>query len=192
MTARVDLTIQQGATFQYTARWYGDKVMRAITAVANTAPALLTAVAHGLPSDVIPVWIDGVRGPRLPTGDALKAQRVTDDTFRLLDVDARSLSPYLGGGTLTYYQPQDLTGFTARMQIRRAESATEALFTLTTENGRIALTPAEGRVVLTATATETAALTFTSAVYDLELVSSGGFVTRLLEGNVVLDKETTR
>ena len=83
------------------------------------------------------------------------------------------------------------TGFTARMQLRTSYSAASASLELTTVNGRISLTNA-GVITLSLTATETAALAAGRSVYDLELVSSGGQVTRLLEGVVTVSPEVTR
>jgi len=86
----------------------------------------------------------------------------------------------------------NLTGYTARMQVRPAVESNVTLLSLTTENGRIALGGAAGTITLTVSATDTAALAATTGVYDLELVSSGGTVTRLLQGTVTISKEVTR
>jgi hypothetical protein len=83
------------------------------------------------------------------------------------------------------------TNFTARMQLRTSYSAASASLELTTANGRISLTNA-GVITLSLTATETAALAAGRYVYDLEMVSSGGQVTRLLEGVVTVSPEVTR
>jgi hypothetical protein len=67
------------------------------------------------------------------------------------------------------------------------------VLTLTTENAGITLGGAAGTITLSATATVTAALTAPfSGVYDLELVSGGGVVTRLLEGVATVSPEVTR
>lgn len=87
--------------------------------------------------------------------------------------------------------PINLTGFSGRMQVRRTVDASAVIISLTTANGRMSLGGATGVVTLTLTATETAAIT-ESGVYDLELVSAGGTVTRLLKGSFRLDKEVTR
>ena len=83
------------------------------------------------------------------------------------------------------------TGYTARMQLRTSYSAATASLELTTVNGRISLTNA-GVITLSLTATETAALAAGRYVYDLEMVSSGGQVTRLLEGVLTVSPEVTR
>lgn len=89
-------------------------------------------------------------------------------------------------------QPIDLTGCTARMQIREEVDATAVLLGLTTENARIALGGAAGTIDLTIAATDTAALTWPAGVWDLEIVHPGGAVTRLAQGSVVVSPEVTR
>ena len=86
----------------------------------------------------------------------------------------------------------NVTGYTARMQLRESQDAAAAFITLTTENGGIALGGAAGTITLSISAANTAAITETSGVYDLELVSAGGIVTRLLAGEVLISKEVTR
>lgn len=88
--------------------------------------------------------------------------------------------------------PIDLTGYTGRMSIKRDNDETAALLELTTANARLSITPLTGLVTLVLTAAETAALTFTRGVYDLELVSAIGTVTRLCEGAVTILAEVTR
>jgi hypothetical protein len=104
------------------------------------------------------------------------------------------------GATFTYTltltdnvgTPINLTGYTARMQMRRAVQSDEVLISLTTQNGRIVITPLTGVIVLNIEATATAALNFQTAVYDLEIESAGGIVTRVLQGKVTLSREVTR
>lgn len=88
-------------------------------------------------------------------------------------------------------QPINLTGYTARMHIRDTVSSTTPLLQLTTENGRITIVGAEGKVTLFVTAADTAALTWITGVYDLELVN-GSEVTRLVQGKIRVSKEVTR
>lgn len=89
--------------------------------------------------------------------------------------------------------PVDLTGCTARMQIRTSVKAATTLASLTTENGGLILGDDAGTITIYMSATATAALTgWTSAVYDLEIVFGGGDVRRLMEGSVTLLPEVTR
>lgn len=86
--------------------------------------------------------------------------------------------------------PYDMTGWTARMQIReRAGGQLYASFT--TEAGSIVLGAVDGTIRIKATAAATAAWTWKSGRYDLELVDATGQVTRLLEGTVRLSLEVT-
>lgn len=86
----------------------------------------------------------------------------------------------------------NLTGYTARMMARTSVDEPTPFITLTTANGGIALGGAAGTITLIMSDTATSALTTTSGVYDLELVSGGGVVTRLLQGNLMVSNEVTR
>jgi len=88
--------------------------------------------------------------------------------------------------------PINLTGYTARLQVRPSIDSATTLLTMTTENGRISLGGAAGTIRLLLDAATTASLTWTSGVYDLELQSAGGTVTRLLAGTVTVSPEVTR
>jgi hypothetical protein len=88
--------------------------------------------------------------------------------------------------------PINLTGYTARMQVRTAANAASTLLELTTSNSRISLGGAAGTVAINVAANVTANLTPGLYVYDLEVVSGGGEVTRLVEGNFNVKAEVTR
>ena len=85
----------------------------------------------------------------------------------------------------------NLTGYTARMQIRKHTTSASAAVSLTSSSG-LTLGGAAGTVQIVISATATAALDPGRYVYDLELVSSGGVVTRVLEGSIVFTAEVTR
>lgn len=89
----------------------------------------------------------------------------------------------------------DLTNYTARMQIRKTIDATSTLLELTTENGGITLGGAAGTIDLHMTAAATTAATWTTGVYDIELVHDElgeEIVDILIEGNVTLRLGVTR
>jgi hypothetical protein len=87
----------------------------------------------------------------------------------------------------------DLTGATARMHVRAAITDTATLLELTEANGRALVTDAVGgEITLLVSAADTALLTFTTGVYDLEIEYSDGTVDRVLYGKVTLSKEVTR
>jgi hypothetical protein len=86
----------------------------------------------------------------------------------------------------------NITGYSARMQVRSAATSSTVVLELTTANSRISLGGVAGTVTLTVDAATTANLTPALYVYDLELVSGGGVVTRLIEGNFNVKAEVTR
>lgn len=88
--------------------------------------------------------------------------------------------------------PVDLTGCTARMQVRAKIDSADTLLNLTTENGGITLGGTAGTVTVFLSATATAALTWKSGVYDLEVQFGNGDVRRLLAGSVAVSPEVTR
>lgn len=86
--------------------------------------------------------------------------------------------------------PINLTGYAAALQFRETASSTTAALTLTSGSG-ITITGALGKLDITATATQTAALAANKYQYDLE-ISSGGVVTRILQGICTISAEVTR
>jgi len=88
--------------------------------------------------------------------------------------------------------PVNLTGYTAEMDIRASYDDPNTIIQLDTTNGRITLGGTAGTIQLLISAADTAALDFTSAVYDLELTAPDGTVTRLMEGGVSFSPEVTR
>lgn len=92
---------------------------------------------------------------------------------------------------------RDLTGCTARLQVRETYASPAPLLTLSTGDG-ITIDGPAGTITLVITAAQTAALAARDGVhrlgvYDLELINPDGItVERLLKGDVMLDPEVTR
>lgn len=97
-------------------------------------------------------------------------------------------------GTITWKDANDapinLTGFTARMDIKKDVNSA-AILNLTNANGRITLGGAAGTITLSIPAANTDTLVAGSYKYDLEVVSGAGVVTRLLEGNITVTENIT-
>lgn len=83
----------------------------------------------------------------------------------------------------------NLSSYSARMQVRNSTASTTKLLDLSSPTD-ITLTSL-GHVSVTVNATTMAALPFGRWVYDLELESAGGEVTRLLEGRFIVTPEVT-
>lgn len=86
----------------------------------------------------------------------------------------------------------NLTGYTAKMQVRQSAASTDVLLELSTANSRLTITPLTGTITMIFSATLTAAIDWSRGKYDLELTSSDGTVTRLIEGQISVSKEITR
>ena len=92
----------------------------------------------------------------------------------------------------------NLTGYDARLKARESYPGTAVALSMGTADGSIVLGGTAGTVRLVQTATQTAALgsaagyVQTQYVYDLELQSAGGEVTRLLQGLLTVQPEATR
>lgn len=85
----------------------------------------------------------------------------------------------------------NLTGYGARMQVRETADSTATVFSISAGTG-ITLGGTAGTISLAASSTATTALPDGQFVYDLEMVSGAGYVTRLVEGNFVVYAEITR
>lgn len=98
--------------------------------------------------------------------------------------------------TWTYESPSgtpiDLTGCTARMQVRAKITDPMALVSLTTANGGITLGGAAGTIGLYISDAATAAFTWKGGVWDFELVWPNGDVDRLAQGTITVSPEVTR
>lgn len=89
--------------------------------------------------------------------------------------------------------PVNITNWTARLQARVDVEETETVLSLTSvAGGGITLGGAAGTISLDRTATQTALLPAGGYIYDLELISGAGAVTRLIQGEVVISPEVTR
>ncbi|MDP3848629.1 MAG: hypothetical protein Q8R10_19595 [Pseudomonas sp.] len=188
--ARLDLRIVQGATLRKPLLLMQPSyVYRPIGAIQKTAPLRLTVPAHGMPA-AWPCWIEGATGWSALNRDKQRerfriAAVVDADTLEFNDLNGAVQNA--SGGHLVYQAPVDLTGASARLHIRDAVGA--LLLALTLGSGLEIAGP--GRLLLTLSAAQTAAITWLKGVYDLELTMSDGSVDRWAEGEVVVSLEQT-
>ena len=91
----------------------------------------------------------------------------------------------------------NLTGYSGKMQIKSdyADNIPTTYLTLSSslqpDGTGIVMGGVSGTIGIYISAATSSALTFSSASYDLEIVS-GSFVTRLIQGPVFVSKEVTR
>jgi hypothetical protein len=86
--------------------------------------------------------------------------------------------------------PKNLTGYTARMQVRHTVDSLTTVVDIDTDNG-ITLGGEFGTIELEVPAEDTTDVPPGLYVYDLELVD-GDVVTRLVEGSFYVSPEVTR
>lgn len=99
---------------------------------------------------------------------------------------------------LTYKDPTgalvNLTGYTAKMQIKTSSNPIPLLTLTTTPDAQgnvITLGGAAGTITITINVVTLAAFTFSEARYDLLLTNPSSVPTRLLKGDVSLSPGTT-
>lgn len=194
--SKVNFKMYQGSTFSEVLHWESNKkIYIPISNIAKAAPTIITTTgAHSLPG----VWrvrvtnVGGMKEINSGTDEYYMGTATTSTTVELNAVNSLGYTTYTSGGVLEYNEPVNLTGFTARMQLREKLDSTTTLAEYTTENGKLTIDTATSKVTISVDATTTAGYTFNTAVYSLELVSSGGQVTQLILGNITLVKEVTR
>lgn len=86
----------------------------------------------------------------------------------------------------------NLTGYTAAMQLRLDYDSATAVLSLSSPSNGIVITGASGLVSITMSATQTAALSADTFLYDLEITSPTSVKTRLIQGVVVVSAEVTK
>lgn len=89
----------------------------------------------------------------------------------------------------------DFGGYSARMQVRRSFNDTEKVLDLSTTNGKLAF-QANGRIQLLLVPSDTVGIEFDGdeldGVYDIEVESAVGVVTRIAMGSFRITREVTR
>ena len=89
--------------------------------------------------------------------------------------------------------PVDMTGCTAKMQIRETKEASNFILELSTANSRLAIDLATGKISFYISDEDTNILKpIKGAVYDLEVTFPNGTVTRLCEGKISISGGVTR
>ena len=190
---KLNFKLYQGATFRETLRWESStKAYRPISSVVKSAPVEISTVTeHGIPNGWR-VRVSNVQGMKEINSDSYYTiSSVLPGSFKINDINALGFGTYTSGGVVEFNEPVDLAGVTARMQIREKLESTEVIISLTTENGGIVIDNVAKTIALFISDEDTADMTFSSAVYSLELVKSGDVIP-FINGNISLVKEVTR
>lgn len=87
--------------------------------------------------------------------------------------------------------PIDLTGATAKMQVRDTKGGTKLAFSLTSPSGGIIIDPTNGKLTIKITPTQTNKMFYPKSSYDIMVVDSNGNKIKLLEGFMTLSRSVT-
>jgi hypothetical protein len=85
----------------------------------------------------------------------------------------------------------DLTGASAKMQVRDTKGGAKLAVTLTSPSGGIVINPVNGKLTIKMTPTQTNKLFYPKSSYDLMVVDSNGNKIKLLEGFMTLNRSVT-
>jgi hypothetical protein len=85
----------------------------------------------------------------------------------------------------------DLTGASAKMQVRDTKGGAKLAVTLTSPSGGIVIDPVNGKLTIKMTPTQTNKLFYPKSSYDLMVVDSNGNKIKLLEGFMTLNRSVT-
>ena len=90
--------------------------------------------------------------------------------------------------------PLNLAGYSAQMQIRRTAGACQTIDDLTSEgeSPRIKIDAEAGKITLNFSHEITEKWPSGSMVYDIEITSPAGQITRILQGSISVSAEVTR
>ena len=87
--------------------------------------------------------------------------------------------------------PIDLTGASAKMQVRDTKGGNKLAVTLTSPSGGITIDGPEGILNIKMTPTQTNKLFYPKSSYDVMVIDSNGNKIKLLEGFMTLNRSVT-
>lgn len=190
----LDLCVRRGTTVEIPIRLESSTWRYAsISAIAQSAPVRITATAHGIPDGWRAAVMNVVGMTELnaegnpPKDRELRRVHVVDaDTVEINDVNAAGFRAYKSGGQLAWYAPQDLSMYEgARMQVRNKVGGT-LLAEFTTDGGTLEIDTVNDCLWLKLTEAQSLALTFSSGVFDIEMIRAGGDVDAICANDSTL------
>lgn len=202
-----DLEVIQGKTFEAVFGWaQGKFVWRPITGIAQVAPVRLTVPGHDL-KDGWPYWISDLKKPAClnnvqngcegqgdELGDPYLAEVVDVDTLSINHINGMRLDAYGSGGVIRYWAREDITDYSAVMQVRRRVADEQVLFTASSVGADpmiiVDVDSAMFRLSIPADAFNDAQ--FSSGVYEIEIESPDGKRYQLAFGEFLLDQDGVR
>jgi len=87
--------------------------------------------------------------------------------------------------------PINLTGASAKLQVRDTKGGSKLAFTLTSPSGGITIDPTLGKLTCKMTPTQTNKLFYPKSSYDLMITDANSNKTKLVEGFLTLSRSVT-
>jgi hypothetical protein len=87
--------------------------------------------------------------------------------------------------------PINLTGASAKMQVRDTKGGSKLAFTLTSPSGGIVIDQVNGKLTITMTPTQTNKLFYPKSSYDIMITDASAVKTKLIEGFLTLSRSVT-
>jgi len=196
---RANFRIYQGSIFDQIFRWEtATKAYATITNISRSAPCVIqVAVGSDTPPPSWRIRVNNVAGMK-------EINNLTDDTYYIStnsvlrdvtvnEIDSTNFTPYTSGGVLSWNYPRDLSLYaSAKLQIRKTTNSSTVELELTSANNEIILDNIDKTIRVIMTSTQTAALNFINAIYNLELTDTNGNNLIFVVGNLTLTKEVVR
>lgn len=182
MAVTYNTTMDQGADWYITFIY---KQPAEITNITSNGTTVTFTAVNGFTNGQV-VSIDGVLPPQYNLQNAT-INSVSASQFTVLN---GATGIYISGGIAT--SPVNVTGYTAKMQMRSLPQDATAVLTLTSAAGQITVSGTQGQFDVHATALQTGAIDEGTYYYDIEITSQAGIVTRLAQGQIVVTPEVTR
>ena len=179
------LCIRRGSTVALPLRLHSDRWRWiTITGVSNSAPVQITAPGHQIPHQWLGA-IYNVVGPselnasrdvaKIRPADMVRFDVVDGDTLAINTINSAAMPAYVSGGQIAVPEPLDLSLYvSARMQVNAPDGTQLAFFS--TADGTLDIDIASRAIWLRLTPAQSAAITWDSGLYDIELVTASGDV----------------
>ncbi len=191
------LELKQGSSYARVLRWASDtKTYKSISTATKAAPCVLGVPTHGIKEGNL-FEVVGAAGMEelnrdenglLANGERWYSAILTDaNTLSLNDVVSTDFGTYTGSGSIAYYAPYDLTGYTAILEVKDAFSDETALLTLTTANGGIVIDNALGTINIVIEADDIDDFTWSRGVFSLRMIN-GTTITEILTGTITVEE----
>lgn len=185
-----DLRLDAGADFALNVRWTAQPSALSSAYVVGDATVQVYSTDDAPASGYIAIQPASTAPHAPPPLFFLSYTGTTPTTFTGCSSTGQSSTTAINCAAGCAVEPvRSLSGYSARLSIRRSVEDAAAVLALTSGSG-LTLTAATGSIAVAITAAQTAALSGTY-VYDLEVESSGGVITRLLQGRLHVSPQVT-